>query len=53
MQVMMTSLNQMGIRMRITNHPKLQVIQVNAMKKIHVDWKKIWKTMCSKKSCLP
>jgi len=54
MQVMMISLSQMGMRMRITSHPKLQVIrQVTAMWKIHEGWRKNWKMICSNKSCLP
>ena len=48
------SLSQMGMRMRITSHRKLQVIRlVTAMRKIHARWRNNWKMMCSNKSCLP
>jgi exoribonuclease II len=43
----------MGMRMRITSHPKMQVIRpVTAMRKIRAGWRKKWKMMCSNKSCL-
>jgi len=33
--------------------PRAVTDQVTAMRKIHVGWRKNWKTMCSNKSCLP